>query len=204
MQNAVVSSNRSAPLYEFRAGRLVDLDGNGFPEYLDGLGGSTPRPFVYFSAYEGQGYDPDDNNYNYVNGLQAYLGDPDDDPNYTVTAPSGSSGASPRQTRRPLSEMSPVVTTSYQARNPIPIRPTSPYPLTPPGTSISRTTSHVNISIKIPINFSRRESTTISGSAASSTPTTHWTRFPSPRLPWSRRRVNRRYRPTSAAASATT
>jgi prepilin-type N-terminal cleavage/methylation domain-containing protein len=89
MQNAVVTSNRSTPLYEFRPGRLVDLDGNGFPEYLDGLGGNSPRPFVYFSAYEGQGYDPDDNNYNYVNGFGAYLGDPDDDPTYTQATPPG-------------------------------------------------------------------------------------------------------------------
>ena len=81
MQNAVLTSNRSSPMFEFRPGRLVDLDGNGFPEYLDGLGGSTPRPFVYFSAYEGQGYDPDDNNYNYhANGV--WLGDPDDAGSY--------------------------------------------------------------------------------------------------------------------------
>ncbi len=63
MQNAVTTSNRSTPMYEFVAGRFVDIDNNGFPEYLDGLGGSTPRPYAYFSAYEGQGYDPDDNNY---------------------------------------------------------------------------------------------------------------------------------------------
>ena len=63
MQNAVTTSNRSTPMYEFAAVRFVDIDNNGFPEYLDGLGGSTPRPYVYFSAYEGQGYDPDDNNY---------------------------------------------------------------------------------------------------------------------------------------------
>ncbi len=63
MQNAVTTSNRSTPMYEFNAGRFVDIDNNGFPEYLDGLGGSTPRPYAYFSAYEGQGYDPDDNNY---------------------------------------------------------------------------------------------------------------------------------------------
>jgi general secretion pathway protein G len=89
MQNAVATSNRSSPLFEFRPGRLVDLDGNGIPEYLDGLGGNSPRPFVYFSAYEGQGYDPDDNNYNYYNAVPAYLGDPDDDPTFTVTPPLG-------------------------------------------------------------------------------------------------------------------
>jgi len=66
-----LGQNRSAPMYEFRGGRLVDnypqnnagAKGNGFPEYLDGLSGTEAQPFVYFSSYEGGGYDPDDVNY---------------------------------------------------------------------------------------------------------------------------------------------
>ena len=51
-----------------------------------------PRPFVYFSAYEGQGYDPDDNNYNYYNALGGYVGDPDDVPSYINSNPPPPSG----------------------------------------------------------------------------------------------------------------
>lgn len=50
--------------FEFNPARLVDLDGNGYPEYLDALSsGKNGHPLVYFSAYEGQGYDPDDVNF---------------------------------------------------------------------------------------------------------------------------------------------
>jgi len=66
-----LGQNRSSPMYDFRGGRLVDnypknnagAAGNGFPEYLDGLNGVEAQPFVYFSSYEGAGYDPDDVNY---------------------------------------------------------------------------------------------------------------------------------------------
>ena len=68
--NTTLGANRSAPLFEFRPGRLVDNYpvrsagvGNGFPEYTDGLDTGNPRPFVYFSSYEGAGYDPDDVNF---------------------------------------------------------------------------------------------------------------------------------------------
>ena len=49
--------NRSPQLFNFVVGRLKDLDGDGFPSYVDSL---TGAPLVYFSAYEGQGYDPSD------------------------------------------------------------------------------------------------------------------------------------------------
>ncbi len=64
-QNTLTFVNRTRPYYEFDNGRLVDLDNNGFPEYADSFGGSTdPSPIVYFSGYEGAGYDPDDVNTN--------------------------------------------------------------------------------------------------------------------------------------------
>ncbi len=134
MQNAVLTSNRSSPMFEFRPGRLVDLDGNGFPEYLDGLGGSTLRPFVYFSAYEGQGYDPDDNNYNYhFNGV--WLGDPDDAGSYdtdgigvlggfsTPNAPTGTQNVTGRTDIVASAEPNP-----YTNDDPVPID----YTQTPP------------------------------------------------------------------------
>lgn len=66
-----MGANRSSPMYDFRGGRLVDnypknnagASGNGFPEYLDGLTSAEAQPFVYFSSYEGAGYDPNDVNY---------------------------------------------------------------------------------------------------------------------------------------------
>ncbi|MDQ2623401.1 MAG: prepilin-type N-terminal cleavage/methylation domain-containing protein [Actinomycetota bacterium] len=69
--NTTLGANRTSPMYEFRGGRLVDnypkrstgVSGNGFPEYLDGLGGADAQPFAYFSSYEGAGYDPDDVDY---------------------------------------------------------------------------------------------------------------------------------------------
>ncbi len=70
---APLGANRSAPMFEFRPGRLMDMypphgylnsNGNGFPEYSDNLGSSGAlRPYVYFSSYEGAGYDPDDVDY---------------------------------------------------------------------------------------------------------------------------------------------
>ena len=36
-------------------GRLVDLEGDGFPEFLDTLP-SQSNPYIYLSSYEGQGY----------------------------------------------------------------------------------------------------------------------------------------------------
>ncbi len=135
MQNAVATSNRSTPMFEFRPGRLVDLDGNNMPEYLDGLGGNAPRPFVYFSAYEGQGYDPDDNNYNYNSpaGVYAgvYLGDPDDIPTYptgvfgafvTSNAPTGITNT----TLSPRTDIvSSVAPNPYTNDTPVPILPST-------------------------------------------------------------------------------
>ena len=60
------ASNRSVPNYEFNTGRLVDLDGDGIPSYLDPLD-ITPgnrRSYAYFCAYGSNSYDPND-----VNGL---------------------------------------------------------------------------------------------------------------------------------------
>jgi prepilin-type N-terminal cleavage/methylation domain-containing protein len=74
-----LGANRSSPMFEFRPGRLNDnypqfsngTSGNGFPEYSDNLSTlGTPQPFVYFSSYEGAGYDPDDVNYAEEGSLQ--------------------------------------------------------------------------------------------------------------------------------------
>lgn len=64
--NAMYNGNRTPPLYEFRADRLRDADDPAkdpvrFPSYFDTLG--TAAPLAYFSAYAGQGYDPNDCNW---------------------------------------------------------------------------------------------------------------------------------------------
>lgn len=62
-----IGQNRSAPFFEFRAERLVDDDLDGIPGYIDPLGqGPAGRYFAYFSSYAGQGYDPNDVNFNSV------------------------------------------------------------------------------------------------------------------------------------------
>jgi prepilin-type N-terminal cleavage/methylation domain-containing protein len=117
MKNAIATSNRSSPLFEFRPGRLVDLDSNLFPEYLDGLTGNTSRPLVYFSAYEGQGYDPDDNNYF----------DADDSPLYTTGVFGGfSTPNAPTATRVYNASLRPDIVASeapnpYTADVPLPL-----------------------------------------------------------------------------------
>jgi len=40
-------------------GRVVDINGNGIPEYLDPLSGQT-APYAYLSAYDGRGYNSTD------------------------------------------------------------------------------------------------------------------------------------------------
>ena len=60
---AMYSDARTAPLYEFRANRLFDDDGDGIPGYVDTLnGGSSAQYFAYFSAYGNNLYDPNDVN----------------------------------------------------------------------------------------------------------------------------------------------
>lgn len=46
---------RVGPFFEFDAARLMDLDGDGVPEYVDPLPGQT-MPYQYFSSYGGRGY----------------------------------------------------------------------------------------------------------------------------------------------------
>jgi general secretion pathway protein G len=60
---SAAAQNRTQPLFEFRAERLVDEDGDGMPGYIDPRnGGSDARFYGYFSAYDSNGYDPNDVN----------------------------------------------------------------------------------------------------------------------------------------------
>ena len=52
-------NGREFPVYEFDQRRFVDLDRDGFREYLDPLPGQT-KPYLYISSNDGQGYDPAD------------------------------------------------------------------------------------------------------------------------------------------------
>lgn len=51
----VNDANRERAFYDFESSRLVDLDNDGFPEYLDSFPGQR-NPILYFSSYEGSGY----------------------------------------------------------------------------------------------------------------------------------------------------
>lgn len=60
----IASENRTTPYYEFKGDRLIDEDLDGFPGYMDTLNtGTSARPFVYFSAYGNNRYDPNDANF---------------------------------------------------------------------------------------------------------------------------------------------
>lgn len=50
-----IATNRDPAIYEFDSARLVDVNGNGFPEFVDPLPGQT-MPYIYYSSYDGQGY----------------------------------------------------------------------------------------------------------------------------------------------------
>lgn len=57
------STSRMPSLYEFKGDRLVDIDGDGFPSYMDSLAsGPQGRYYAYFSAYGTNSYDPNDCN----------------------------------------------------------------------------------------------------------------------------------------------
>ncbi|MBI1323883.1 prepilin-type N-terminal cleavage/methylation domain-containing protein [bacterium] len=65
--------NRDNPLFEFKADRLVDFDGDGFPSYIDSLGADEQsRPYVYFSAYGSNAFDPQDCNFNPKSNAVSY------------------------------------------------------------------------------------------------------------------------------------
>ncbi len=60
---AMLSLNRYPSFFEWRNNRLGDLDGDGMLDYGDYVSTQTDHlPYIYFSAYEGQGYDPNDQN----------------------------------------------------------------------------------------------------------------------------------------------
>ncbi len=49
------NANRESPAYDFDASRFVDLDNDGFPEFVDSWP-SQRNPILYFSSYDGNGY----------------------------------------------------------------------------------------------------------------------------------------------------
>ncbi len=64
--NTSVSTNRTTPNYEFTTGRLIDLDGDLVPSYIDPIDASAGNrsSYAYFSSYGTNGYDPNDVNGN--------------------------------------------------------------------------------------------------------------------------------------------
>jgi prepilin-type N-terminal cleavage/methylation domain-containing protein len=64
--NNVTSTNRTVPNFEFNVGRLVDLDGDHIPSYIDPLDTTigNQRTYAYFCSYGTDSYDPNDDNGN--------------------------------------------------------------------------------------------------------------------------------------------
>lgn len=50
-----VGGNRETAIYDFDTSRFVDIDNDGFPEFVDKLP-SQNAPYLYFSSYGGAGY----------------------------------------------------------------------------------------------------------------------------------------------------
>lgn len=86
---AGASSNRNPPFFEFKTDRLVrdprPNHNHGIPGYVDSLerpnGGTNlgdARFFAYFSAYGGNGYDPNDVNFGFIPGDASFVGETDD------------------------------------------------------------------------------------------------------------------------------
>jgi general secretion pathway protein G len=113
-QNATISPNRTKPDFEFNNSRLIDIDGNGFPEYYDSYGGTNDPGFIaYFTSYEGTGYDPDDininepddnNQYLTTNGVFPSASDP------TATNAANTPGYASSPSPNPYLQTSPVAT----------------------------------------------------------------------------------------------
>ena len=51
------ANNRTGPFFTFSLDRLVDIDNDGMPEYVDPLPEQN-MPYVYVSSYDGRGYQP--------------------------------------------------------------------------------------------------------------------------------------------------
>jgi general secretion pathway protein G len=63
VNETAVASPRQRPFFEFKAERFLDEDGDGIPGYIDPLGtASEGRPYIYFSSYGTNSYDPNDAN----------------------------------------------------------------------------------------------------------------------------------------------
>lgn len=54
---AATTGSSAGPYYEFNSRQFIDMDSDGFQEYLDAIPGQS-KPIQYFSSYAGQGYRP--------------------------------------------------------------------------------------------------------------------------------------------------
>lgn len=61
------ASSRLGPFFEFDRARLTDINNNGLWEYADSFP-DREKPFVYYSAYDGRGYNANDKTF----GLAPY------------------------------------------------------------------------------------------------------------------------------------
>ena len=97
-----MSTNRMMPTsFEFRADRLFDDDGDGFPAYIDRYGRPSPvtegnsHYYAYFSAYGNNGYDPNDVNSGVEQTAQVFRTNPGIGGSYQVSGYPPATLASP-------------------------------------------------------------------------------------------------------------
>ena len=133
-QNSVVTSNRTAPMFEFNSGRLLVVSSHGIPGYVDTFNGASSNPsfYAYFSTNLGNGYDPNDCNGNeqdgngtqialqFITGFPVYSGgtashltlSPAPNP-YTSSAPAGTVQTVSFQNSQSFQIISPGADGSY-------------------------------------------------------------------------------------------
>lgn len=90
----VDGDSREGPFNEFQNGRLVDVNGNGMPEYVDPLP-SQQTPYLYASSYDGRGYEETTDTTSPAAAMSIY-GDVNIDPHrvyYQSYNPTGDAGA---------------------------------------------------------------------------------------------------------------
>jgi general secretion pathway protein G len=118
---AGAQGSRSGPYYEFESKQFIDLDNDGFLEYMDSIPGQQ-RPIQYFSSYGGTGYRPLGRNNTYDGGTPT-TSDDEVLPNslrwvYTKSQGAPASGSTPAKAAEPFNPngfqlISPGLNTEY-------------------------------------------------------------------------------------------
>lgn len=126
--NAVQTTNRTPPFFEFAAGRLVITSPHGIPGYVDSLGNARGF-YAYFSAYGTNQYDPNDVNFPEAddNGVTPVT------TTYRVTMPVVDSGGAPAQGFALSPAPNPYTTNKPNGTAPVIYQKPSTFQIVSPG-----------------------------------------------------------------------